>query len=81
MYAMNLLEITPNKAYDAHFSAFESFLSDSGVNSTDMYLCREFEDFSPEADLAVSKVEKYADMAEHDARIIDVPEFGYMLTA
>ncbi|MCH5299183.1 MAG: hypothetical protein J1E96_05400 [Ruminococcus sp.] len=82
MYVQNLLEIAPNTAYNARFSAFESFLSDGGVNEPDMYLCRETEDFTPEFDRAVmSGAEKYAETADTDCRVINVPEFDYMLTA
>ena len=81
MYAQNLLEIAQNTSLDARISAFESFLSDGSVNDPYMYLCREVEDFTPEFDSAVmSRVEKYAAKADC-TRIIDVPEFDYMLTA
>lgn len=81
MYTQNLIEIASNTICNARLSAFESFLADGGVDDADMYLCRETEDFTPEFDRAVmSKVERYADTADY-ARIIDVPEFDYMLTA
>ena len=81
MYTQNLLEIAPNTSLDARLSAFESFLADGGVNDPDMYLCHEVEDFTPEFDRAViSSAESYAEKEDYTL-VIDVPEFGYMLTA
>lgn len=34
---------------DGRASAFERFLLDGGVNSPDLYLCRESEDYTPES--------------------------------
>lgn len=80
MYALNLIEFAQNTPLDSSLSAFENFLSDGKVNDPDMYLSREFEDFTSEFDFAVmNSVGKYVE--EDNSRVIDMPESDYMLTA
>ncbi len=43
-------------APDFRASAFEKFLADGGVNSPDLYMCREPEDFSFESVLEIEPV-------------------------
>lgn len=60
MYTMLLSpEFLPEEKVIAHsfsedtHSAFERFIIDGGVNSADLYLCRENEDFSPQSVLNI----------------------------
>lgn len=46
--------------------AFEKFLLDGGVNSPDMYLTRELEDFSPEGSFSVAYINSFAENHLYD---------------
>lgn len=48
--------ISPDFSANEKISAFERFLRDGGVNSPDLYLCRENEDFSFEAVLSIDEL-------------------------